>query len=230
MKMRLSLNSITKVVAVIGFLLSIQYGNTQVEYKYSLDEPEDESKSYAKSFISYGYMFSSSFSGEYLRRIDLSSGFDIRLQLRLFKGAFICYKYENLSFDTEKQSSSPVPRLSGVISNYIIIGYEEMVYPRLLVGVDIGILGDSRYRNITGEGSLIDGVDRASSNFVEAYIEYKIVSSLFIYLNYSYRWDQLEINVPQEVQSDFDRVSYSNFSIGLRLRLLKKDFYQILTY
>lgn len=108
------------------------------------------------------------------------------------------------------------------ISNqYLSLGYEFLPVENVRLGLSIGVLGNADYNNRENRNGSDRNFQRdtAKLNIYELYIDYEVVYFMAVTFNYAYRNDKTKINVPQELQSSFDRAQFHNVGIGLKFYL-----------
>ena len=182
-----------------------------------------EQRLHYKSFVSFAYIIPNvSGSGFYGNNLKASYGLNAEIQLGLYKGLYLGGGYEYISL--ERTSSQPFPeyRTEGSTGVYMFVGYEYFFLNHFIVGAKYGFLSDARYRNIVfspNEQNLIDDAEFQKFSIYFEYVFYKVFS---VFANYTFREDRMNINLPEVLQPEFDKVRYNNINLGLRIRFLDK--------
>lgn len=146
-------------------------------------------------------------------------GIDFKAQMMIYKQFFINLGLGQTYFDVNDISSTGNYRSTVISGQYISIGYEFLPVEKVRLGLGVGILGRADYSNKFTEGISVIQRDTAKLNIYELYIDYEVFYFMAINFNYAYRNDKTNIDVPQELKSNFDRAQFHTAGLGLKFYL-----------
>ena len=153
------------------------------------------------------------------KSMDGKIGFNFRFQMMVYKQFFVNLGSGQTYFDVKDISSIGNYRSTTITSQYVSVGYEFLPVDKVRLGIGVGILGGADYSNKFTDGISSVQKDTAKVNIYELYVDYEIFYFMAVTFNYSYRNDKTSINVPQELQSTFERAQFHNIGLGIKFYL-----------
>ncbi|MGJ8591643.1 MAG: hypothetical protein ACSHXF_03800 [Aquaticitalea sp.] len=150
---------------------------------------------------------------------DGKFGFNFKAQMMIYKQFFINLGLGQTYFDVNNINSIGNYRSTAITSQYVSIGYEFLPLDKVRLGLGVGILGRADYSNKFSEGLSVVQRDTAKLNIYELYMDYEIFYFMAVTFNYAYRNDKTKIDVPQELQSNFERAQFHTVGLGVKFYL-----------
>ncbi|TBN02448.1 hypothetical protein EYD45_12125 [Hyunsoonleella flava] len=146
------------------------------------------------------------------------SGFNIRAQLFVYEHIFVSATIGTSYFTVNDKSLVGNYNKTQVNHQYVNIGYEIIPVKNVRIGLSFSVFGqvdhENKSRTNTNDAFQIDDGQVRS---YEGYIDYMLNKEFAICLNYSYRNDKMDIVSPPEIQSLFERASFHNIGVGVKL-------------
>lgn len=149
------------------------------------------------------------------------AGFDVGIQVFVYKNFFIGTFAGYFFLDVTDTNLVGDYKRSRVFNVSLELGYELPIIKDLDLGVSIAPVGYASYRNYIGEGRLRQQRDEASSILYRAYVSYHFAKHFAVFVNYSFRNDNANIETAPEIQNNFDKIQYHNVGLGLKFTLFK---------
>src|SRR5690606_8712710 len=146
-------------------------------------------------------------------------GISLKFQMMVYKQFFVSIGVGETYFNVNDISIVGNYRSTRVSNQYVTIGYEFLPVEKIRLGIGIGILGRADYTNKFREGISVIQKDTAKLNIYELYIDYEVFYFMAVTFNYAYRNDRTKIDIPEELQSTFDRAQFHNVGIGIKFYL-----------
>ncbi len=214
-----------KRIAAIYFLLigSLVYAQEGIERikAEATDEENTVSNSRQRSAIISFDMYKPTLSGKsaFAESSEENIGFTFNLQFFVYKQFFMGFASGNSYFNNKNISKTGNYNKTRVTGRDIYIGYEFLPTDNLRLGVGATVVGGARYKNILSSASEVYQIDHSAMRKYRLYIGYDMDRTVSIYVNYAFRQDRTEIDVPAQLNSSFSRIHYHNFGLGIRLYL-----------
>lgn len=158
--------------------------------------------------------------------MDGKVGFNFKAQMMIYKQFFINLGVGETYLNVNDISNTGNYRSTRISSQYVSVGYEFLPAKKVRLGLGVGILGNADYSNKFSEGISVIQRDTAKLNIYELYVDYEIFYFMAVTFNYSYRNDRTKIDVPQELQSYFERAQFHNVGLGLKFYLGDNNLFQ----
>lgn len=148
------------------------------------------------------------------------TSFNIKSQIFFYEQAFLKVGLGETYLRVADQYVTGNYQKTRISDQYLALGYEFLPLDKVRLGLSFSILGNAEYHNeqIFG-GNRANQKDTGKLNIYELYADYEVFYFMAITVNYAYRNDRTNINVPQELESTFDRAQFHNFGIGLKFYL-----------
>lgn len=146
-------------------------------------------------------------------------GFSFKTQMMIYKQFFVQLGVGETYLNLNDISVTGNYRNTRISNQYVSIGYELLPLKNVRLGASIGVLGRADYYNKFSEGISVIQRDTAKLNIYELYIDYEIFYFMAVTVNYAYRNDKTKIDVPQELESTFNRAQFHNVALGIKFYL-----------
>ena len=143
-------------------------------------------------------------------------GFSLKAQMMIYKQFFIKLGFGASYFKVNDISSTGNYRSTSIANQYISVGYEFLPIKKVRLGLSLSVFGNADYSNKFSEGISVIQKDTARLNIYELYIDYEVFYFMAVTVNYAYRNDKTDIDVPSELKSIFDRAQFHTVGLGVK--------------
>ena len=217
MILRLPIKSLVFSLLVVLTVLNV---NSQSINQIGEDSLVDSKQRYIAYSLGYHNPIASgdNFIGKGLRG---NGGFRFKIQIYAYKQLFIGGSIGATYFNVKDRAVVGDYNKTRISESYLYLGYEFVVAPEFRIGITSSVLGSSRYKNKKSSG--IYQNDTAHLRNYGMYLTYEVTKGLMLYLDYAYRVDKTNIDVPTALRDDFDKGTFSQLGIGLKYSFTGKD-------
>lgn len=146
-------------------------------------------------------------------------------QLFVYKRFFVGGFFNSTYLDITDISFTGKYKRSYVTTSYLQFGYEFSVSKKLSFAASIAPIGYADYRNYIKKNRVNQQHDSAKVLIYETYLSYDVSDRFSIFIDYSYRTDTTNIRTASEIQSNFSKIKYHNFGIGLKFTINNGNFF-----
>ena len=153
--------------------------------------------------------------------LDGAGGFDFKIQLYIYKQFFIGGALGSSYFNVKDARVLGDYKRTRVAQQFLYFGYEFVPTENFRIGLNASIIGNSRYKNIKSNSAYQK--DSARLNSYGFYLSFEFTNQVMIYVDYAYRIDKTNINVPLALENTFRRGTYNQIGIGLKFSFKGKD-------
>lgn len=152
------------------------------------------------------------------------SGFNVKAQFFIYKHIFISGTIGTNYFNVIDKSVVGNYNKTEVNHQYINFGYEVLPSSNTRLGFSLSVYGESEYRNkgFTNNREAFQNDDARVRSY-ETYFDYMINDEFAVYINYSYRNDKMNIQTAPEIQSLFEKATFHNIGIGIKIYFGQSD-------
>lgn len=147
--------------------------------------------------------------------LDLSTGFDINLQAYILPRITLGLRYNFVSADVENIQITGNYDESNIWVLGGSLGYEFRPINQLSILVLAGA-GSAVYRN---RRQSIRFTDRGIAFWLAPEIGYSFTQYIALYIKPEYRYDHMNIDVPNALENSFNKINYISVGAGLRVWL-----------
>ena len=152
-------------------------------------------------------------------------GFEIGVQVFVYQGLFLGFFHNSSYFEISNQDLLGRYDETSVAAYYLKLGYELQVLKNFTTTLSIAPLGNARYKNIIDRDRIKQQIDDANIMIYEFSLAYDFSRAISAFLQYSYRVDNTKIQTAAEISNDFNKISYHNFGLGLRIHLGRSSLF-----
>ncbi len=153
-------------------------------------------------------------------------GGNFKAQLMIYKQFFLNVGLGQTYFSVKDMSVTGNYRSTRISNQYISVGYEFLPIDNIRLGISASVFGNAEYTNKFREGISVIQSDTAKLNIYELYVDYEIFYFMAVTVNYGYRNDKTNIDVPQELESTFERGQFHMIGFGLKFYLGDANLFQ----
>lgn len=153
--------------------------------------------------------------------LEGNGGFDFKVQIFVYKQFFVGGSLGASYFDVKDPTITGNYKKSRIAEEYVFLGYEFVLDPDLRIGINASLFGQSDYKNSSGG----DVFQKDSANFHSYgfYVTYEISREFMLYVDYAYRVDKTEIQVPAVLEDTFRKGTFHQIGIGLKFSFIGDD-------
>ncbi|MGV6831915.1 MAG: hypothetical protein ACWA5P_10220 [bacterium] len=151
-----------------------------------------------------------------------NGGFNFKVQIFVYKEFFVGASLGASYFNVSDQTVVGNYNKTRIAEQYLYVGYEFEPISDFHIGLTASVIGSSRYKNTVSES--IFQRDSARLMSYGAYFAYEIVDEIQVYLDYNYRIDRTQIDVPNALESTFRRGKFHQIGLGIRCSFIGDNF------
>ncbi|MCA0131118.1 hypothetical protein [Winogradskyella alexanderae] len=148
-------------------------------------------------------------------------GFSFKIQIYVYKQFFVGGSLGASYFDVKDQTVVGKYNRTRIAENFLFVGYEFVLTEKFRIGLTASVIGSSRYKN--KKSNSIYQVDSANFRGYGFYLTYELAKGFMLYLDYAYRIDKTNIDVPTALETVFDKGTFSQIGIGIKFSFVGKD-------
>lgn len=152
-------------------------------------------------------------------------GFKTGLQLFMYKGFFIGGMLDISFLDVEDSNLIGRYNRSTITAAYFEIGYDLPINKQFNIGLSLAPFGFANYRNVIDADRIEQQNDTANLTIFKTYLSCNLKNNLLIFIDYSFRNDNTNINTAPDISGDFDKIQYHNIGLGVKISIGQKAMF-----
>ncbi len=174
--------------------------------------------------IEYSYQIPISNGDNFIgQAYDGTNGYNFRLKLFLYKQFFASYTLSGSGFDITDTSLVGNYPSTSARERFFSLGYEFLPVKRTRLGIYSSLGGRVTFRNQIENTD--DNKDTGSLWSFGVYSAFEIYKGINLFVDYSFRRVNTDIEAPAELQSFFEKGQYNTLNFGVKFYFGNESVY-----